>query len=454
MKSLLHTSRLLGIVLAATAAAETPLSVVRFVNQDFLPGHPVAMTPEAMVWSSPHLAQPASFLLNKILDVSLPPGKNDEISDHEATITLTNGDVVRGRLAGVSDEIISLDTWFAGRIDFRRSVVANVEISQKTNYLFHGPTGMDNWRQTTTPPAWTYRNSSFIASAEGGIAHDKLLPDDFSLSFDTAWRGDSIRLKVVVFADDIAADAPSEGYELSFMRGGVHVRNLKTQAFIGSAQSREIMENEKVRIEIRGSAKSQCIALFINDRIIEVWNNLDVPLGRGVQYISSSKLPMRISDIRVSEWDGELEQMPQPEPGFNNGLRRTRGNQEKTADAITGRMKLANGDTLLGEVSSIKDGLISIKTPLGNVELPLARLRSLILKPAEVERVKRYSGDVRAWFPDGGSIVFRLEGSTPETLIGFSQNFGTATFQTAAFSRIDFNIYSPVHTELRDADDF
>jgi hypothetical protein len=35
------------------------------------------------------------------------------------------------------------------------------------------------------------------------------------------------------------------------------------------------------------------------------------------------------------------------------------------------------------------------------------------------------------------------------TLTGYSQAFGTAVFKTAAFSRIEFNIYDPRFEDLR-----
>ena len=106
-------------------------------------------------------------------------------------------------------------------------------------------------------------------------------------------------------------------------------------------------------------------------------------------------------------------------------------------------MELANGDSLDGEVVSITDGVITVKTPLGEVKVPVARLRTVALKKVDLERCKRRNGDIRAWFTDGSSIVFRLDGVGDGTLTGSSQNFGTATFKIAAFNRIEFNIYDP-----------
>jgi hypothetical protein len=212
-----------------------------------------------------------------------------------------------------------------------------------------------------------------------------------------------------------------------------------------------------VRVEIRASTKSNRIALTINDRIVEVWNDPDArkaQLGKALHFIVGSPLPHRISNIRVAPWDGVIDQMPEPQLGFGMrfgmpGLRDIPAPPPVTEKPDKERMELANGDSLTGEVTSIRDGTIAIKTPLGDVSLPVSRLRTLALKPVEAERCIRRNGDVRAWFPDGSSIVFRLDECGDGTLTGSSQNFGSATFSLDAFNRIEFNIYSRQYEELR-----
>jgi hypothetical protein len=78
-------------------------------------------------------------------------------------------------------------------------------------------------------------------------------------------------------------------------------------------------------------------------------------------------------------------------------------------------------------------------------------MRSVALKPVDLERSKLENGDVRGTFPDGTSMVFRLDGTGEGTLTGYSQNFGTATFKLAAFNRIEFNIYDPDLEDIRKA---
>ena len=459
-------SRWFAFMLMATAtAAATPAdSKLRFSNNDVLTGMPLAIQPDTLLWKSPLLEQPAPFFTDKLLDVTLPASVPESQADHQAIVSLTNGDSVRGKLLSVTDETVSLDTWFAGRLDFNRLMVSGVKIEPNTAFVYRGPTSLDGWVQSANPPAWSYRQSAFRSSASGGIARDNLLPEECSVSFDAAWKGDSVRLRVILFSDDPTSDNPESGYEVSFQRGSVQLRNFRTQNFLGSTQAQALMMNDRVNIEIRASAKTNRIAVFINDRILEVWNDPDaakIRPGTALHFIAAASSPHRISNLRVAQWDGVIDQMPEPRPGIRQQFRLddspempTRPSAPSDPAANQNRMELANGDSISGEVTTIHDGIITINTPLGEVRLPVSRLRSVALKPVEPERCKRYKGDVRGWLPDGSSIVFRLDASDGDTLTGFSQNFGTADFRTTAFSRIEFNIHSPVHDQTRGTDDW
>ena len=225
----------------------------------------------------------------------------------------------------------------------------------------------------------------------------------------------------------------------------------------------EFKENGKVRMEVRASRKTGNICLYINSRCAVLWKDPAVAkgkFGKAIQFVPRGKESLRISAIKVAAWDGVLEEVPDEDMammGMGMGLRFPRGmmpNQEpkpepKPKPADEGRMKLRNGDSIGGEVTSIIDGIISIKTPFAEVKLPVSRVRNIVLKPAALEKPIRRNGDVRVWFGDGSSLVFCLDEMTRETLTGHSQLFGNATFKLAAFNRIEFNIYDPQVSDLR-----
>jgi hypothetical protein len=454
-------SMILAITLPLTSAANTVESSVRFSNNDQLSGSMESLTTDRLLWKSPILEKPVPFLLKNVLDLTLVAEQPELPAKHEATVTLTNGDMVRGQLASVSDATVELDTWFAGRMKFNRLMIRDVRISERPDFIYRGPTGLDGWEQSGDKPAWTYQNSGFRSTAAGSIARNMNLPDECSIAFDATWRG-SFGLKLVFFSDDLASDHPSTGYEMTIQTRSVYLRSCKTQKFLGHTPNAvTLQENEKARIEVRASVKSGKICLFVDGHIIDVWTDPDVvrnEMGSGIHFITQNESPVRISRIEVGAWDGEVDRLPVPQllGGIrqfgNQGLMELDDEPEPAAPKTkpnSERMELRNGDTIVGEVLSILDGMITVKTPFREVKLPVETLRSVALKPVDLERCKRENGDVRAWFPDGSSLVFRLEAVTADSLTGFSQNFGTTNFKIAAFNRIEFNIYDPDLEEIR-----
>lgn len=450
-------------VIAATTAASPEGSSVRFSNNDQISGALESLTTERLVWKSPILDQPVPFFLKNVLDLSLVPHTPETEGGHEATVTLTNGDIVRGQLASVTDSAVELDTWFAERMKFNRLMIKDVRISERPDFIYRGPTGLDGWTQSGEKPAWTYQNSGFRSAAAGSIARDVGLPDECTIAFDASWRG-SFGLKLVFFSDDLASDHPASGYEMNIQSRSVYLRSCKTQKPLGHTPNAvTLQENEKARIEVRASLKSGKICLFVDGEIIDVWTDPEVAgneIGRGLHFISQNESPVQISRIEVGVWDGDVGRIPEPQVlgGFrhfgNQGIQEMEDESEPPPprkEPDTARMELRNGDTIAGEVLSIVDGMITVKTPFREVRLPVGILRSVALKPVDLERCKRENGDVRAWFPDGSSLVFRLDAVNGPSLTGFSQNFGTATFNIAAFSRIEFNIYDPAFKDIRAA---
>lgn len=239
------------------------------------------------------------------------------------------------------------------------------------------------------------------------------------------------------------------------------VRNCNAQGgFLGNGQSQEFLENEKVKIEIRASRKTGKLCMLVNDQMIDSWSDPEFKKGKfagGLQFISVGSLPLRISGIAVAELDKGGDQIPEPQVGMG-GFRGGMGIQrfgagpmanddssppESKKPSENNRMKLSNGDSLEGEVSAINDGIIDIKTPLGEIQLPVARLRDIKLKSADLEICIRRKGDIRASMSDGSSIVFRMDGVANGSITGSSQNFGSADFKIDAINRIEFNIYDP-----------
>jgi len=445
------------LLLPLTAAGQQDASaVIRFSNQDQLGGSLESLGKDRLVWSSPIQSQPAAFWLKEVLDLSLPAETPVIKATHEATLTLARGDSVRGQIASVTDEAIEIDTWFAGRMKFPRLMVREVRITDRPELLFRGPSSLEGWTQTEPAP-WKYQASSFRSVSAGSIGRDVELPSEFRLAFDAAWR-DVFNLSVVLYSDDVSNENPENGYEVTFNRRSVRLQRCGNHSFIGSTQgARELQEDEKARVELRASSRTKTICFYVNGRLIEVWNDPTMDresLGTGIQFVTQDNSRIKISGIEISSWDGVLDETPRGN-AFANRLREMdfRGVEEKKEqdeEVPEGRMLLRNGDSIKGEVLAIADGTIILKTSFDEVKLPVSRFRSIALKAANLEEPKRENGDVRAWFMDGTSLVFRLESFDQGRISGYSQNFGTVSFDAKAFSRLEFNIYNPKLDPMRE----
>lgn len=436
---------LLFFVLVCPMMAWGEASSIRFANQDQLSGSLESLARDTLVWKSPILEKPTSFFTREVTELTLPAKPPVFSANHEAVLRLTNGDVVRGQLAGLSKEAVELDTWFAGRLVFKRSMVQNLEIRELPKVLYQGPNGMEDWTASGDDP-WIYQGNAFISKGASNIGRDCRLPDTCSISFELEWRS-ALRFRLLLFTQN---DRES-GYEIGFQRRTVRFSKAGEHEWIGhTSGAAELQKNEKAQIEIRANLKTGQFAFFVDGRMVDVWTDVSVDrnnLGGGLHFISEDRSPLRISAIRVTAWDGALDQQPPPKINDNSWLPEEDSNENSDELDVPKeeRIQLRNGDHLNGQIMSIVEGVVTLKTSYGEVMLPISRLRSMPLGTVDLEKPLRRKGDVRAWFYDGSSIVFRLEEVAGGYLLGSSQNFGNARFKMEAFTRLEFNIYGKAH---------
>ncbi len=440
-------------------------SVVRFSNGDRLSGDMLGLTGKILSWKSHMLKEPIDFDLKYVLDLELPAASvpaNQTKAAHEAIVTLRNGDTIRGQLTGITDSEIRLSTWYAEELILKRLNVKSAKISSIADIHYRGPNSIEEWPQRDGGDSWSFQGGALETESPGGIAREINFPDECVISFEAAWRG-AFRPKIVVFSKEITTPSnPNSGYEIVFQNNSVYVKKAGTNNWLGhSTNAGMLRENEKAHIEIKVSIKTGKIGFFVDDKMIDSWQDEAVDrnsLGKGFHIVAQDSSRLRISDIEVSGWDGYLEDAPnrrgQPQDGFEFGGRF--GEAQKPVQEVLpeGRMLLRNGDTIEGEVMGINGEEITLKTAFAEVKFPVARLKNLALSTDYWEDAKLENGDVRATLADGSRLVFRLDGVEENTIIGYSQNFGTARFRKDAFKRIEFNLYPKNGEAIRPSDEW
>ncbi len=455
------------LILAGSLAHAAKETEIHCTDGSRIRGSLLGIETDRLTFEADFLAAPVPLRLNKVLELSLPVHHGDAQGDHVATVTLSNGDVVRGELTGVDETTITLRTWFAGEMKFRRVMVDSLEIQDRPEILFSGPSGLEGWTQSEEN-AWSFEHGALRAKGQGTIARELELPAKTRFAFDLAWRS-SPRFRFLFYTDDIKSDHPENSYELICQGRYVQLHkrwskgNRSGNTTLGNfANVPELLSKEKCRIELLVDRKTGLIRLIVNGRIAADWTDADPDAGDhggGMHFNTQDNNPLRVSRIEVTTWDGMVEgAAPDHDEGFMDEDDTPQPATDDQPDPT--RIRLRNNDLVAGDLLGIENGKVKLKTAFGEVNLPVSRLRTFTLHTLEQRKDPelyqlpiRRNGDVRAWFPDGGSITFRLASASDGKLVGSAQTFGDVVFDENAFSRIEFNLYQPDLDDLRGAGD-
>lgn len=449
---------LLLSVFAEEARCDESTAEVVCADGSRIKGSLLAIGSDRVEFTSPNLFKPAPLRLDQIVEIHLPGKHEDPEGDHIASVTLSNGDVLKGSLSRVDDEFIGLRTWYAGDLLFRRSMVDSLDIQDRPQRIYAGPTGLEGWR-TDTKESWTFESGAFRSRSSGEISREFDLPQKSRFAFDVAWRSNP-RFRVVFYSDDISANVPNNCYALVCQNRYVYLRKYWRKGpgdgsnIIGNAANvPELLNKEKARFEVQIDRQSGAIRFIVNGRVAADWSDPEPAvgeLGGGVHFVAEDTSPLRVSRIEITSWDGLMEPVAPMDEGDPMEADDETSPVQQDEVASTTRIRLRNNDYVAGIVRGIDDGFVNLETSFGEVRIPVSRLRTFSLHTKEeredyklgrYEIPRLYRGDVRAWFADGGIVTFRLENSADGRLEGYSQTFGNARFDASAFNRIEFNIY-------------
>lgn len=427
-------------------------AMLNFVNGDRLNGSLVKMGGDHIFWKSPLLQNESKFFLQQVQDISLPffdaPPQN---VDHVAHIRFNPdlrqqnenllGDIIQGQLVAVNADNIILNTWFAGQLTINRNMVKDLEIFDVATPIYSGPSKQDDWK-IIPESSWEWERNRYIRRSEGMISKTfATIPERYCLSFVCEWKND-LNIKLQFAASDVEEDTQN-GYTMNFNSGTTYLqkrsRDQQGSGLIGDyTRYPALRSKEKSVFRLFVDTSSGLIAFFSDADLVQQWNDTNKPYlsGKSMQISqpNGNTTPLTISRIVLSEWDGIL---PEQENSLHlNAI----NNPDPEKDEQ--RIHLRNGDILLGKVHKIENSEISLTTRFNEIKLPVSRIKKLALAPNEYDERLLQNGDIRAWFHEGDYVTFRLEEITADGKIkGYSQHFGTATFDPRAFSRLECNIY-------------
>lgn len=467
MKSVAHPFRSVVVPLFAllvisqmafgqSPATKSPRDSILFRNGDVLLGSLQSIDSDKGIrWSRPDALNENNsfhFTPEHVTQLELASLARTEFaaSSNFCHVLLANGDQLQGDLISYDGQKVTLDTWYGGTLELPKSAVALIApLGLPKPTIFAGPTGLEGWTMGKVQAGalvdsgeWIFQNDAFYALKSASIARDVHLPDTASIQFDLEWRG-FFHIAVALYTAYLhpinlanKETEPQFGgfYSLQinpFSANLLPVKQSEPLRYLGQASLQSLAQTNAAHIDIRVSKSKRLVALLINGALVRHWTDEDFAgTGSALRFVHQGQGAVKLSNIKVTEWDGQFEEPVTLTPN-------------KTVDLA----RLKNGDRVPGSVKSIHDGKLAIEatTTSGTVttlDIPITRVKQIELttneKPA-APGVQPAAFPVRAYFASGpGSLSFQLQSWNSDEVSATSPSFGSAKFKPNAFSRILF----------------
>lgn len=432
----------LALCLAGPAAiAQSGGDTLAFFDGAKLRGELLSINPKSGVtWSHPEAKKPIQFNPRNIHEIRFNPLRT-QTTNVEATCLarFANGDELRGDLLSLDEKTAELETWFAGRVRTDRAAVSSLSFMRAgPSTVFRGPSGAEGWNfGQGVPNQWRYEDGSFITTNVSFLGREIDLPTRLRLAFDAEWDG-PLSLLVTVQSDLVTQFSyGSAGYMFSIGEGFVSVqRSGRSQvgaaittgrAFIGQSKVPALLYAKRARLEIRTSIDGSNLYFFVNGELAAQWHDANgfLPPGRGVTFYSQRNgSRLRLGNILISEWGGELA-------------------SESSTDNSNERplVKLANKDQFTGEVHSIREGKLNVSTGKIKLNVPMDRVRQVVLEAPPLDPSGHSPDDVRVFFSDQGQMTMQLRQWTSTGVKGTHPHVGEMTLQPGWVQKLGFNLH-------------
>lgn len=385
-----------------------------------------------LVWSHPAAREPLQFSLSNMASMRFEDAQaRKHAFNPTARFQFKNGDELVGNVRAIKDNTLRFQSWFGDDVQARLPALDAILFSSRGyNLLYEGPTGTNGWRIGRNPRSWEYKDGAFIANGADLLGRDFGLTNSSTLEFDLAWSG-AFSLSITLYAQVIDRfDYSSSAYLIYLGTGAISVQRVQAGAgavMLGQNQIPEMYRKNKMRFEIRCNKEEATISLYADGKFIQRWKDSSqggfVAKGGGIVFFSQVEArSLKISNIRVAEWDGRFE----PD---------TMTNLPPDMDAVF----LANRDKVFGKVLTLEETKATVQTKQTKLDIPLERVTQIRFAKANAE-TNTAPDEIRASFPGGESVVFTIDKWDATEVTGTSRTFGPLAFDPRNIREVQFNL--------------
>jgi hypothetical protein len=425
-----------GIIVPPPSSGEVGRAdVLEFLNGDVLHGTFLSIDANRGArWQHPAIKQPLEIALSSVGRIKLERPKTTNGPAQNCTVRLLNKDEITGTLVLLDGEKLQLETWYGGTLNIPRKSIERVVPGQgKSLSLYEGPTGLEGWNMPKNNPAgrrppgvgpWRYSNGAFFSTGAGPIGREIVTPAMVNIEFDLAWRG-YLQLAVSMFSDSLETYG-GNAYLLQMHQGSVYLQRISRTGDSSGFGTREVpnfSRKNEAHISVRVNKAQKTLSLLVDGALVNQWTDRgEFPPGTNLVFHQQGQGLTRISNIRVTAWDGKFE------------------TETAGAKGKEDLVRMLNNDKLSGTLKAIQNGTMQFQTGFATVEVPLERVGDIELASGPSEPIPPLSTDARVVFADRGSLTFRIDRWDDQQIIGTSPNFGKLRLNPLAFSSVQFNL--------------
>jgi hypothetical protein len=432
---------------AALAAGAGGQDTVELLNKDKLHGTLMGVTAGeyGLKWKHGSAEKPMDFSLASVGSVALSPRKATAGTPATAAIYLSNGDMLPGTVVSLDNEKLVVDTGYAGRLNINRLMIKaispNIGVS---SVVYEGPGALSDWtmpRGGRNQAQWTCKNGVLSALQSYQIGRFiEGMPDVVDIQFEAAWRNNYPSFYFMFYTENIQDQR--NGYMLQMNGGSIYLQRYTPEngsSNLGGSENYDGFSNGRMRqarFNLLVDKNKKTFTLLINGSLVKQWTETAnfAGKGNGISFRPNNHGDLRISRIRISQWDGRL-----PEAGGGSS---DKGTKEDL-------VRFVNNDKVSGQLKSIANGVAKLETSYATMDVPLARVAEIVTATEKSERARKNKEDIRATFTEKGVLTLQLLRIEKDEIKGKSENFGDITLPLGVLRSLDFNIYQ----ERKPADD-
>jgi len=446
------------------------IEAVYMLNGDVITGKFVKFDPKlGLVWEAANI-KPALQINPEAIDRVTFTG-SAPAQPTQSRVILSNGNTLSGQLDLADTQRVMMSHTPAGQIEFKRTHLKAIipATSGVGKVIFSGPSSEEDWIFGSSKNAaggganllirglapnlpvpakksagkFEFKAGTFISNGAGATAGRKVeFPDkaliEFELDWSTTGRNSGyFSLNVNLFTDNLKSPSNGSSYALKLSQTGANLARQSKER--GDFVSDRLGANARVnltgigsraRFSLRSNKKSRSFFLSINGVQVANWKDKEAFAGKGdgLLFTSRASAPLKVSNIRISQWDGS----------------KPIATTDTTINPKQDTIRLVNDDTVTGTITRIEEGKVKIKSSFGEVAIPWTNSRLIqFTKSSQGTGINKMEKDMaQATLKGGGILDFKLISWTEDKLEIESPIFGKATLKGAMIDSLTFNASS------------